>query len=158
MKSDKLILKFCIYLLIILASSFLGIFYINKNFVHSQESPENQETFPHPSELPYIYKNYTETQDIIDLIHQKSHEVGLSGVLLQNIAFCESTLDPTAKNPNSSASGLFQITKATQLDAEKVLGKKQVFDAEDNIDMAIYFMLKGQWSRWNESKGCWGNV
>lgn len=37
------------------------------------------------------------------------------------IAFIESTFNPDAKNKSSSASGLMQITKATQKDVEKLL-------------------------------------
>ena len=95
--------------------------------------------------------------DIEYLIRTKAREVGFDEDLLVRISFCESGHDPKIKNQQgSSASGLFQITKATQIDAEKVLGKKDVFDAEDNIDMALYFLLKGQLGRWSESKHCWG--
>ncbi len=45
-------------------------------------------------------------------------------------ALTESELDPKAKNPNSSASGLFQLTKGTA----KALGVKDVFDAQQNFD------------------------
>lgn len=44
------------------------------------------------------------------------------------IALTESNLDPKAKNPVSSASGIFQLTKGTA----KALGVKDVFNADEN--------------------------
>lgn len=37
------------------------------------------------------------------------------------IAYIESRFNPSAKNPKSTASGLMQVTKATQADVEKAL-------------------------------------
>jgi hypothetical protein len=45
-------------------------------------------------------------------------------------ALTESGLDPNAKNPNSSAAGLFQLTSSTA----KALGVKNVFNAQQNFD------------------------
>jgi hypothetical protein len=46
------------------------------------------------------------------------------------IALMESNLDPKAKNPDSTASGLFQLIKGTAKD----LGVKDVFDPGENYD------------------------
>lgn len=55
------------------------------------------------------------------------------------IAYIESTFNTAAKNPKSTASGLMQLTKATQVDVEKLLKVKpdtqrtKVFDPTYNI-------------------------
>ena len=63
-----------------------------------------------------------------------------SNVLDKSIAQAESTddMDPRAKNPNSSASGLFQLTSATA----KALGVKDVFDPRQNYEG--YLKLKAE--------------
>ena len=53
---------------------------------------------------------------------------------LQSIAYCESRYNPLAKNPNSTAKGLFQILDGTW-NAYGCEG--DVFDEHDNIVCAI---------------------
>lgn len=88
-------------------------------------------------------------EDMVALITEKSVEHGLDPRITVRIARCESSLRPEAKNKYSSARGLYQITLATQKEAEKSMKRKfDVYKPEENIEIAFYFMRKGQWRRW----------
>lgn len=71
---------------------------------------------------------------------------------------CESNGDPWAKNPGSTASGLFQHL-ASQWDtrAERAgWGHADVFDPEANIAVAAWLVYEGGgWGHWNPSRHCW---
>jgi hypothetical protein len=70
--------------------------------------------------------------------------------LLVRIAFCESSLNPEAKNKNSSATGLYQILDMHQLSVED----RQ--DIETSTKWVINKINNGGLSAWNASKHCWG--
>jgi muramidase (phage lysozyme) len=73
------------------------------------------------------------------------------------IARCESSLNPLAQNQKSTAGGLFQIIKSTQVEVEKATNQKyDVFNPADNTKMAIWLMKKYGTRPWNSSKKCWG--
>ena len=61
--------------------------------------------------------------------------------------------DPKAKNPNSSASGLFQILRSTWI-SEGCVG--EVFSPSDNIACARILYNRYGTRPWNESKHNWG--
>jgi hypothetical protein len=83
-------------------------------------------------------------------------EIGVNMELLERIIFCESGYDTLAKNPNSTARGLFQIVRSSELFCEKGLGRElNMFDSEDNISCAFYLLQHGGLSHWEESKYCW---
>lgn len=56
---------------------------------------------------------------------------------------CESNNNPNARNPRSSATGLFQILHGP-------------IDALANVRLAFSMWLKRGWQPWNASRGCWG--
>jgi hypothetical protein len=72
---------------------------------------------------------------------------------------CESGGDSTAKNPRSTASGLFQhlhslwgprVTKAGW-------GDGSIWDPQTNIAVAAWLVTEGGgWRHWNASRHCWG--
>jgi hypothetical protein len=97
------------------------------------------------------------------------------------VIFCESTFNASAKNPSSSASGLFQLMApwtrnpgsgqqvwgwAYSLSGEKLsaaagLGFTQEqarWDAYANARVAyeIWSKAGNSWSAWNASRSCWG--
>lgn len=72
--------------------------------------------------------------------------------VMLRIAFAESGFNPLAKNPNSTASGLFQILKGTWA-AHKCEG--EVFDAEDNIACARKIYDRNGTRDWLASKNGW---
>jgi len=72
--------------------------------------------------------------------------------IMLKIAQCESELFPTAKNPNSSAKGIFQIINGTW---QHFKCEGDVLNAEDNIKCGVK-ILKGQGlAAWQESASCW---
>lgn len=72
-----------------------------------------------------------------------------------HVAFCESSLNPTAKSKGSTASGLFQIIRGTWN------GYKcgdNPFDPDQNIACARKIYLRNGWgssASWEASKPCW---
>lgn len=76
--------------------------------------------------------------------------------LMLNIMDCESGGDPNAKNPNSSASGLFQIMRFWQSD-----WPGDYFDPWTNAAVAYQIWLEADrwgspYSPWYASRSCWG--
>lgn len=106
------------------------------------------------SDLPYITRDYSQ-EEVKELIRQYAKEYDVPVDTALNVAKCESGYGQYKKNPKSSASGVYQITRATVYDANKHFNNYDVFDAKENIEMAMWFMANGQYFRWNESKHCW---
>ncbi len=100
--------------------------------------------------------------DVEETIKRMAREYGVNEETALRIAWCESRFDQFAKNPTSSASGVFQITKGTFEDGVRWKFDgwvwSGVFDGEKNIEMAIWYMSKGQLSRWDASKHCWSII
>lgn len=85
----------------------------------------------------------------------------LDDPLFEAIAECESGNNPKAKNPNSSASGRFQfIKKSWNYYGNELWGddlvNKDVFDYEDNTELAWYVYKRNGTVDWEESRHCWG--
>jgi membrane-bound lytic murein transglycosylase MltF len=102
---------------------------------------------------PYIAPQTVEarvltTQEIIDLYTGESR-------LMERIAWCESQWDPTAKNPLSTASGLFQILDSTWKDFE-CTGDK--LNSVDNSKCAERIRSLSGLNHWSESFFCWKNL
>jgi len=73
--------------------------------------------------------------EIKDLIRRQALASGLDPNVMIRIAQIESGLNPNAKNPNSSASGLFQFINSTG----RQYGLTNPFDAEQNTAAAMRF-------------------
>lgn len=73
--------------------------------------------------------------EIKDLIRRQALASGLDPNVMVRIAQIESGLNPNAKNPNSSASGLFQFINSTG----RQYGLTNPFDAEQNTAAAMRF-------------------
>lgn len=74
------------------------------------------------------------------------------------IMWCESKGDPRAKNPVSTASGLFQHLASMweERTAAAEMGDADVFDPVANVAMAAWLVYEfGGWSHWNASSACW---
>lgn len=71
--------------------------------------------------------------------------------IMVEVARAESQFVETAKNPNSSASGVFQITKDTWAGCEG-----DIFDAADNIVCARKVYDARGLQPWESSIGDWG--
>lgn len=72
--------------------------------------------------------------------------------VMVRIVNAESGFDPSQKNPNSSASGLFQIVKRTW-ETHHCIG--DVFNPQDNIACARKIFEANGTTDWNESKDNW---
>lgn len=68
------------------------------------------------------------------------------------VAKCESGLRPDAKNPNSSARGVFQIMQSWHRINEKWLLNEDV-----NIQVAYQLWQEQGWTPWEASRNCWGS-
>lgn len=77
--------------------------------------------------------------------------------LALRIMGCESGGNPNAKNPTSSASGLFQHLGRFWADRSVRAGWSgaDIFDPEANIAVAAWLRNDG-WHHWNPSRHCWG--
>ena len=72
---------------------------------------------------------------------------------------CESSGDPNAKNPRSSASGLFQHLGRfwPERSVKAGLPGADIFDPASNVAVAAWLVYEGGgWSHWNPSRHCWG--
>lgn len=75
------------------------------------------------------------------------------------VLYCESSGDPNAKNPTSSASGLFQHLGRFWAERSVDAGwaGADIFDPEANVAVAAWLVYEaGGWSHWNPSRHCWG--
>lgn len=81
--------------------------------------------------------------DIVCLIHKYSSKYGINTETALRIAGCESGLDQYARNPSSTASGVYQFTNTTW----EYTGGGEVFDAEQNVErfMQFYSTNKHWW-------------
>lgn len=74
------------------------------------------------------------------------------------VMYCESGGDPDAKNPYSTASGLFQHLASMWPERSEAAGwdGRSVFEPEANVAVAAWLVYEGGgWSHWNASKSCW---
>lgn len=82
--------------------------------------------------------------------------------LFTRIALCESQYNPLAKNPTSNASGLFQFLKGSWNYYGKQLWgddfyTKNIFDMNDNTELAWYVFEKNGTADWESSRACWSS-
>jgi soluble lytic murein transglycosylase-like protein len=98
-----------------------------ENPVYAIENP--------PAEVPALPEGYSKVaqtrENVVNLIKIYWDKSEVDGALA--VAKCESGFNPKAKNPNSTASGVFQIIKGT---FKQFKCEGYVFDAEDNVKCA----------------------
>lgn len=79
--------------------------------------------------------------------------------LALRVMACESRGDRWAKNPTSTASGLFQHLASLWPPRAEAAGwdDTEVFDPVANVAVAAWLVHDGGgWRHWNSSRGCWG--
>ena len=77
--------------------------------------------------------------------------------VIKRIIFCESTNNPKAKNPTSSAKGLMQIINKTAGECMDYFGREMnMLDEADNLACGEYLYNRYGLKPWASSKGCWG--
>ncbi len=76
------------------------------------------------------------------------------------IATCESQLEPTAKNPHSTAKGVYQFLDGTWryygLKKWGTLDGRDVLNYADNVELGVWVIARFGTKDWNASKHCWG--
>jgi len=110
----------------------------------------------------------TSTAEVSELIKQYAQEYGADERLALNIACAESCtrdkatnaviIDPNAKNPASTATGVYQFIEGTW----KSICEGDVLNAEDNVKCGVKLIAAGDEHHWNASKdegfgGGWNN-
>ncbi len=74
------------------------------------------------------------------------------------VIWCESRGDPSAKNPTSTATGLWQHLRTYWEGRSTAAGipGASIWDPEASTIVAAWLVYEGGgWSHWNPSKGCW---
>lgn len=103
----------------------------------------------------YELRGYARCYDAITCIRDIGEEMGFKNsdiTTMVKIAKCESGYKANAKNPTSTATGIFQIIIGTW-DGNKCLGER--WDYEDNIKCGWQiYKLRGT-QPWISSQGCW---
>ena len=87
-----------------------------------------------------------------------AYPMPVSMAVWARVAWCESRLDPSAKNRYSSASGLYQQLSRYWPARARAAGFPggDIFDARTNAFVSAHLASSSGIGHWNESRGCWG--
>jgi len=99
-------------------------------------------------ETPYCFDPITCIRDVGEEFSVPNQDI----MTMIRIARCESGLRPEAKNPTSTATGIFQIIIGTW-DGNRCEGER--WDFQDNIKCAYKLYQSRGFQPWNASKHCW---
>ena len=89
-----------------------------------------------------------------EYLFDRATEKGLDYNVLERIAFCESNWR-MVQNKKSSAYGFFQIIDGTERHTPSYKNGDRKYDAQANIDMAVYLYDRYGVYPWAESRPCW---
>lgn len=95
---------------------------------------------------------------IEDYIIARATKYGYPVAKAVAIAKCESGLIPTAKNPSSTAQGVYQFINSTWYGVMDNMGLPTTTSKTNpyyNIEAGIYLLNKDGDRHWSESKPCW---
>jgi soluble lytic murein transglycosylase-like protein len=127
---------------------------INPEAIELQEIKENLTTGQIEANNKTTEPDLSTTEGIKEYIKIKAIENNIDPVKALAISACESGNNPKAKNPNSSASGLWQFTRGTFEDGIRWRGLsgwtiEDRFDPIKSTDMTMWFVKKEGWGRWD---------
>ena len=91
-----------------------------------------------------------------EYLRDRAEAAGVDYALLNKIAYCESKWR-MKENPQSTASGYFQILDGTEKLTPQFAAGLRKTDPYVNIDMAIFLYGKYGTIPWTESQDCWNN-
>lgn len=119
-------------------------------------NPLGQTIIPKPEivqakEIPYCYDPITCIRDIGEELGEPNSDI----MTMIRIARAESNFKPRAKNPKSTASGIFQIIAGTWYSNDCVGDK---WDFKDNIKCAWKLHQVRGFQPWDASKSKWGEI
>ena len=141
-----------ILILILLSLGLCGLWVVG--YLKSHKNPTEAIVVPLVIEerLPISMGNTIIGTEAVRQLEFKS----LGSTWFAKIIQCESGGNPKAKNPNSTARGLLQIIKSSELFCEKGLKKGlDMYNPEDNLLCGEYLMEHGGLSHWTASQHCW---
>lgn len=117
------------------------------------------ETFPHSSSNTAL-RPEKETAKTVKIAPGEAKKAEVGNSVMEKIAFCESRNNPSAKNPKSTASGRFQFLRGSwEYYGTKKWGSlegRNVFDNDDNTELAYWVASEYGLSPWYASRHCWG--
>ena len=104
----------------------------------------------------FVYEGRAVSNEIERIIISKAIAESISPELLLRIAKCESSLNPNAKNPNSTASGLFQFLTSTFIHyAQAYELPLEKNNPEIQAELAAKMIKDGGIIHWYASRNCW---
>lgn len=102
----------------------------------------------------------SEQLEVAEFILEKSDDYGLDSDITLKIAWCESRFRRDAKNPNSTATGVYQFINSTfEHYNREIYGNshnKSPLNLEDNVILALEIMSRYSVSDWTASSSCHG--
>ena len=134
---------------------------LQQQTVQPQQSPMQELIQARNPQVESLLGQNKSLENILQIINRVSAETGIPANLLQDIAFQESKFNPSAKNNQGTATGLFQFTAPTWSDAMR--SYPQVNSMDDRLDpylnalIAAKFISEGRLGRWDASKPVWGD-
>lgn len=96
--------------------------------------------------------------DAKEFIKITANKYGFPEHLALKVAKCESGFDPNAKNPKSTAEGIYQFIDSTWAKTLRDMGLPKTtskYDPKANIEAGIWLMKHEGTQHWQESKNCW---
>lgn len=98
-----------------------------------------------------------EDASITQMIEQFSSTYGVDGTLALSIANCESQLNAQAKNPDSTAKGIYQFLDSSwDLYSRLHWGEsRDVLDSKSNIELGVWVLSQDGTQPWESSRLCW---
>ena len=116
--------------------------------------------FPYPIKLKYLllcfvfflpsFVSAKSNLSLVPRIEAYSAFYGADTLLAVNIAYAESGLNPKARSSSSTATGIFQFTKATW-EGNCTPDFSDATDPELNIECGVRLISKKQFFRWETS-------
>lgn len=109
----------------------------------------------------FMFVGRLHAQSVEEKIIYFAEKQNVNPQLALAIAQCEGGLGEAKKNPNSSATGPFQMIKSTWQSTTKRMGWVEgtdVWDVHLNIVAGIWLLKNDGVRHWEESRSCWSKI
>ncbi len=129
------------------ANGFSSIVYSDRSgWAHTASIFGGNDAAEAPAPPPAAPRNGEGSGDIVSIIYAAADAYGQSRADMLRVADCESNLVPTAVNPSSNASGLFQFLPSTW--ATTPYAGQNIFDPVASANAAGWMWANGRRSEW----------